>query len=319
MIITAQYIWILILSVFLTIFAWMLDAGWVTKRLGGAFTSIRNIAMVFLVVLLIWLAIMNFAATLTFLVVGIGVIVLVDLLFFRRKRKLNNYKQPLIVEHARSFFFVLLFVWVVRSFIVQPYRVPTGSLQPTVRPGDFLLVNQFAYGLRFPVTNAKMISTSEPKRGDLVLFYYPRDPSIIFVKRLIGLPGDHIEYRDKVLYINGKEMPQKDIGTAIDDEPATNLTPEEHIPVLVKEEDLDGVKHQIFINENRPVWAGNFSVDVPPGHYFMVGDNRDNSGDSRAWGFVSEDMLIGKPFGIWMSWDSINRKVRWDRIGHGVK
>ncbi|HVV67880.1 MAG TPA: signal peptidase I [Gammaproteobacteria bacterium] len=261
---------------------------------------------------------MNFPATLTALVVGCGIIALIDMLFFRRKRLSAKQKQSVIVENARSFFWVLLLVWVIRSFLIQPYRVPTGSLQPTVAPGDFLVVNQFAYGLRFPVGNTKIVPIAEPKRGDIVLFYAPPDPSIVFVKRLVGLPGDHIQYKDKVLYINGKAMPQQFVSEAVDDEPA-GINPEEHIPVALKTENLMGVKHSIYV---RPIDEGltqDVDVVVPPGNYFMMGDNRDNSDDSRTWGFVPEQNLIGKAFGIWMSWDAINHRVRWNRIGKAVK
>ncbi|MDF3054421.1 MAG: lepB2 [Gammaproteobacteria bacterium] len=320
MIITAQYIWIFVLAVFLTLFSWALETNWIVQRCGpNRFKTIRNTAVFLLVILLVWLAILNFAATLTAFVFGSGLIALVDLLFCRRKRIQANYPEPLIVENARSFFLILLLVWVIRSFIIQPYRVPTGSLQPTVRPGDFLAVNQFAYGLRFPVTNYKFMDIGEPKRGDIVLFYYPVDPSVVFVKRLVGMPGDYIEYKDKVFYINGKQMTQVDQGSTIDEEPETAHSPQENIPVYLKEENLDGVKHQIYIRSDQPSWIGNFSVTVPKDQYFMVGDNRDNSDDSRTWGFVPKDNLIGKAFGIWMSWDAIHHRIRWERIGEAVK
>lgn len=319
MIITHQYILLLILAIFLTLLAWVMDSGFIEKHTAvGSFRSLRNITVFILVVIVIWMCAMNFPATLTLLVAATGLIALVDLLFFRRKRKAQERKQPLIVENAYSFFGVLLLVWIVRSFIVQPYRVPTGSLQPTVVPGDFLIVNQYAYGLRFPVINNKLVAVGEPKRGDIALFYAPKSPSIVFVKRVIGLPGDHVEYRNKVLYINGKEMKQTSLGQAMDDEPAIAGNPEEHIPVAVEEEDLDGVKHRIFVALEGGI-VGDVDVVVPPGQYFMMGDNRDNSDDSRMWGFVPENYLIGKAFGVFMSWDSLQNRIRWDRIGKAVK
>jgi signal peptidase I len=319
MIITTQYIWVFFLAIFLALFSWVLESNTVVKQCGPhCFRRIRNTAITLLVALLIWLAIMNFAATLTAFVFGCGVTALIDQLFCRRKRLAAHYPEPIIVENARSFFFILLLVWVIRSFIIQPYRVPTGSLQPTVQPGDFLVVNQFAYGLRFPVINKELIKIGEPKRGDIVLFYYPVNPSIVFVKRLIGMPGDHVEYKNKVFYINGKEMTQTDKGETIDDEPSTAHTPEEHIPVHMKEEDLEGIKHNIYIRSDQPNWFGAFSITVPEGQYFMVGDNRDNSDDSRSWGFVPKDNLIGRAFGIWMSWDAIHHRIRWERIGEGL-
>lgn len=319
MIITAHYKMIFFLALFLTIFLWFIDASWIKKRHGGdPFKGIKTLAMWLIVILIIWLCILNFPVTLTALVVVSGIISLIDLLFFKRKRDVN-YKEPIIVENAKSFFWVLLIVWVIRSFIIQPYRVPTGSLQPTVKPGDFLLVNQYAYGLHFPVSNYKFVNIAEPKRGDIVLFYAPPDPSTVFVKRLIGLPGDRIEYRNKILYVNGKEMPQTFIEKEMDDEPAIGNLPEEHIPVEVKEENLEGIKHRIFVASETPGLSGSFDVTVPAGHYFMMGDNRDNSDDSRMWGFVPERYLIGKAMLVWMSWDAIKKEIRWDRIGLGVR
>ncbi len=308
MIITQQYIIILVISLILTVITLAIDKH----------KALRNTAALILVILIIWLCVINFAATLTLLVLFTGIISLIDLLFFHRRRLLRGKPQPLIVEYARSFFFVLLLVWVIRSFIVQPYRVPSGSLQPTIKPGDFLAVNQFAYGVRFPVLNSKFINTGEPKRGDIVLFYSPPNPSIIFIKRLIGLPGDVVAYKNKVLYINGKEMKQTALGSTIDDEPALGPIPEEHIPVLLKTEDLDGVKHEIYVMPSGGM-DRDFEMTIPSGTYFMMGDNRDNSDDSRVWGVVPEENLIGKPFGIWFSWDSLNHRVRWDRIPMAVK
>lgn len=255
----------------------------------------------------------DFPLILTVLVLVAGLICLIDLLFLAKKRKLTAKKQPVIIEYARSFFPVLLIVWVVRSFIVQPYRVPTGSLEPTVLPGDFIVVKQFAYGVRLPVLNTKIMETKEPKIGDIVLFFWPPDPSVVFVKRVVGTPGDHVVYKNKILTINGKEMPQKLLDTL------ENSLKE---PVYKKEEDLMGVKHAIYVkrNDNFAVndAANNVDVIVPPGKYFMMGDNRDDSYDSRGWGEVPEKNLIGQAFGIWMSWDAENYRVRWNRIGKAI-
>lgn len=321
MIITSKYLLIFCLAVFITLFAWLLDATWIRRRFGlQHFSVIRTLAVWLSVILIIWLCILNFPVTLTALVAGCGLIALIDMLFFQRKRKAQDYPLPVIVENARSFFWVLLVVWIIRSFIVQPYRVPTGSLQPTVKPGDFLLVNQYAYGLNFPVGNHKLVEIGKPKRGDIVLFYAPPDPSIVYVKRLIGLPGDRIEYRNKVLWINGQEMKQDLIKKTVDDEPAvTGSNPEEHIPVDEKEENLGGVKHRMYVISEGMQSSNDFAVTVPPGHYFMMGDNRDNSDDSRMWGFVPENYLIGKAFLVWLSWDSLKSELRWDRMAQVVK
>jgi signal peptidase I len=252
----------------------------------------------------------DFPFILTIAVLLSGIISLLDILFLTKRRLAKGQAKPgKIVEYSRSFFPVLLLVLVIRSFIVQPFRVPTGSLEPTVMPGDFIAVNQFAYGLRLPVINTKIVSISEPKTGQIAVFRWPIDTSVDFVKRVIGVPGDHIQYKNKVLYINGKEAIQSYVGFGTDYEPA----PEGNIPVQQYMEDLNGVKHLININPNAP--AIDFDITVPAGEYFMMGDNRDDSADSRAWGYVPERNLIGKGFFIWMNWDSQTHRINWHRIG----
>ena len=247
---------------------------------------------------------------LTALVLISGTIVLLDVLFLARRR-FPPKKQPLIVEYARSFFPMLFLVWAIRSFLIQPYRVPTGSLEPTVLPGDFIVVNQFAYGLRLPVLNTKFFNLGEPQRGDIALFRYPKDPSTIFVKRVIGLPGDHVVYQNKVLTINGQRMQQIPLGMDLDVEGRF------FTPVQVRIEQLGKVSHKIFIRPGSKEWE-KIDVVVPMDAYFMMGDNRDGSSDSREWGFVPEKNLVGKAFGVWMSWDAGNMQVRWNRIGKKI-
>src|SRR3989304_8281118 len=232
---------------------------------------------------------------LTSLVLLTGFIALLDILFFAKKRPVDK-KQSIIIEYSRSFFPVLLLVLLIRSFLIQPYRVPTGSLVPTVLPGDFIVVSQYAYGLRLPVLNTKIFNIGEPKRGDIVLFRFPDDISIIYVKRVIGLPGDHVTYRNKILTVNNIVMQQMPFGMDLDTEGGFS------VPVQVRIEKLDQVTHKIFI---RPGYKESEDVDVvvPQNSYFMMGDNRDSSKDSREWGFVPEANLVGKAFGIWMSWD----------------
>lgn len=254
----------------------------------------------------------DFPLFLSLLVLVTGILTIIDKYFFAKKRMITGKKQPWYFDYARSFFPALLIVWVIRSFIVQPYRVPTGSLEPTVMPGDFILVKQYSYGLRFPVTQNKIYATGEPKRGDIALFYYPEDTSIRFVKRVVGLPGDHVVYKNKILTVNGQEMPQKEIGPDLSEDPGD--LPE---PVIRKNETLNGVKHDIFISKDRG-WFKEVDVTVPQGHYFMMGDNRDNSADSREWGFVPEQYLIGKAFAVWLSWDPNTSRVRWHRMFKGI-
>ena len=265
----------------------------------------------------------DFELFLTVLVIVSGLIAGFDWLFLSKKRQAKflaqqtesktekSLKLPWIIDYSRSFFPILLLVLIIRSFVIQPFRVPTGSLEPTVLPGDFIAVNQYAYGLRLPVLHTKIYDIGEPKRGDIVVFHYPPDPSVNYVKRVVGMPGDKIDYINKVLYINGKKMKQKTIGPNIDIEPETP------IPVIEKEEDLFGVKHRIFItpNRNEGVNSNFYDIKVPKGHYFMLGDNRDNSLDSRVWGFVPEKNLIGKAFYVWLSWDSENTGFRWTHLG----
>jgi len=216
--------------------------------------------------------------------------------------------EPLIVEYARSFFPVVLAVFILRSFIAEPFRIPSGSMMPTLLIGDFILVNKFTYGIRIPVINKKIIDINKPQRGDVVVFRYPKNPSVDYIKRLIGLPGDHIHYVDKKLYINGQAVNQVSLGRYQGVGQGKNMSGAELLS-----EDLLGVEHEILINHRAPNIEGNFIV--PPGHYFMMGDNRDNSNDSRYWGTVPEENLVGKAFFIWMSWDWQYKGVGFDRIG----
>jgi signal peptidase I len=320
MIITSQFIFLLCFAIFLTIAAILVELPRSKKLLGVQFSRYMLIGLViFLLLAIIGMGISNFQATLTLLVAGTGIIALIDRVFFHRKRLAQNQPRPYIVAQAYSFFGVLLLVWVIRSFLIQPYRVPTGSLLPTVVPGDFLVVNQFSYGLHFPIGNKKIVDIGKPKRGDIALFYFPPNPNMVFVKRVIGLPGDYIESKNQVLYINGKKMTQTTLENAVDHEPASATNFEEHIPVTIKEEDLAGVKHHIYLSHLNTPLAADFSVHVPEKSYFMMGDNRDNSDDSRVWGFVPEENLIGKAFRIWMNWDPIAHRPQWHRIGLPVK
>ncbi len=247
-----------------------------------------------------------------------GAAVLVDYIFclFKHERFLEKKKRSLVIEYSRAFFPVLLLVFCIRSFLVQPYRVPSGSLEPTVKPGDFILVNQYHYGIRLPIWNKKIISVAEPKRAQIALFPYPVNPAITFVKRVIGLPGDHISYINKTLYINGKKEPQKFIGNVTQLNDFGQL-----VTYQIYQEDLNGVKHDIQIRSDVP--AVNFyNLVVPKNEYFMMGDNRDDSDDSRNWGFVPEHTLIGHALFIWMSWDANASHwyddIRWNRIGNEI-
>jgi signal peptidase I len=217
-------------------------------------------------------------------------------------------KEPLLVEYARSFFPIILVVLVLRSFLVEPFRIPSGSMMPTLLAGDFILVNKFSYGIRLPVVGTKVIGIGEPQRGDIVVFRFPKDPATDYIKRIVGLPGDHIRYSDKTVYINGEKAAQEYVG--LYDGVGAGLTMS---GASLRTEQLGQVKHDILIQNSRRIAEGEFVV--PEGHYFVMGDNRDNSNDSRFWGTVPEENLVGKAFMIWMNWDSARGGVTWSRLG----
>jgi len=254
-------------------------------------------------------------------VVITGLVWLIDKWFFAKKRNQviqnstqvhqgvevsRNAKEPVIVEYSKSFFPVLLIVFLLRGFVVEPFRIPSGSMLPSLYIGDFILVNKFAYGIRVPVINKKIFETGEPERGDVVVFRYPRDPNLDYIKRIIGLPGDHIAYYNKVLYVNGKPMERKFIGQY---KGPGQTSANEYI------ENLEGVKHAMLL---MPTRSNKLQAEyiVPEGMYFAMGDNRDNSNDSRFWGTVPEENLVGKAFMIWMHYSD---EWHLDRVGTIIK
>jgi signal peptidase I len=217
-------------------------------------------------------------------------------------------KEPVIVEYSRSFFPVILAVLVLRSFIAEPFRIPSASMVPTLLVGDFILVNKYAYGVRLPVADTKVIAVGAPARGDVVVFRYPPDPTQDYIKRVVGLPGDRIEYRAKTLWVNGEQVASTAAGVYTGpDAPGARLA----------REMLGAAEHAIL---TMPGYDGpEVVLTVPAGHYFVMGDNRDNSRDSRSWGFVPEANLVGKAFFIWMSWKSFTSMPAWDRIGNRIE
>ncbi len=260
--------------------------------------------------------------------VVLGVGWLLVYLLYRKQTKLvkqnptaiNQQMRVLSLTHVRgllkSTFIILLVVVLLRSFLIEPFRVPTGSLKPTIKIGDFIAVNKYDYGLRVPVSNKKFLQVGEPKVGDIVVFHWPPNPKVDYIKRVVGVPGDRISYINKVLYVNGKQAKQKLLGYTTDTNGNGNVW-----KVAIKQEDLNGIKHNIYIRPDVP--AQNFvNLVVPKGYYFMMGDNRDDSLDSRYWGFVPEKDLVGKAFLIWMSWRGIHPfnvtgikdSIRWHRL-----
>ena len=211
-------------------------------------------------------------------------------------------KEPAIVEYSKSFFRVLLVVFLLRGFLVEPFRIPSGSMLPSLYIGDFILVNKFAYGIRLPVINEKIIPVSDPQRGDVVVFRYPRDVSLNYIKRIVGLPGDHIAYYNKVLYVNGDPVEREFIGQYSGPGQARSNE---------YREQLGDLEHRTLLVPGKPSTVQGEWI-VPEGMYFAMGDNRDNSNDSRGWGNVPDSHLVGKAFMIWMHWSD---DFRWGRIG----
>jgi len=274
---------------------------------------------------------LNFPLILVLLVFGSGIVWLVDSLFFRRTRlstieKLQadwpNWREegsvdqqrfltsaqqsatePVLVEYARSLFPVLAVVLVLRSFVVEPFQIPSGSMIPTLEIGDFILVNKYTYGIRLPVIRNKVINVNDPKRGDVMVFFPPHTKQY-FIKRVIGIPGDLVEYKDKVLTINGEVQPQKLLAELPPASPRERLL----------EETINGVEHQIR-QETRNYRMDDMSIKVRPGHYFLMGDNRDNSSDSRVWGQVPEENIVGRAFAIWMHWEEFLSVPSFSRVG----
>ncbi|PQA52348.1 signal peptidase I [Amnimonas aquatica] len=199
-------------------------------------------------------------------------------------------REPWLFETAHGFFPVLAVVWLLRSFLAEPFTIPSGSMLPSLEVGDYVLVNKFSYGVRLPVIGTEILPLGRPERGDVMVFKFPEQPSINYIKRVIGLPGDHIESRDEVLYINGVEAKRE----LLSQEP--EVDPWEQ----VWRENLLGATHTTREEIGRQPAGANWSYTVPAGHYFMMGDNRDNSNDSRFWGPVSEELIVGKAFYIWM-------------------
>ena len=216
--------------------------------------------------------------------------------------------EPVLVEYARSFFPIILIVLVIRSFLFEPFRIPSDSMMPTLLDGDFIFVNKFTYGLRLPVVNTEVVALGEPQRGDVVVFRLPSDPSTNYIKRLVGLPGDHITVREKRVWVNGELLPVTLDGA---------YEGFGHTGAQIAEEQLGAVSHRVLYMPERPSY--DFDDVVPPGRFFFMGDNRDNSRDSRfpEVGYVPEDLVVGKAVVIWLNWNLPNAPL-WSRIGNSI-
>lgn len=234
----------------------------------------------------------------------------------RAKLESDLLRQPTWIEYSGSFFPVIAAVFFLRSFLYEPFKIPSSSMVPTLEIGDFILVNKFTYGIRLPVINKKIVEMNQPQRGDVMVFKYPEDKSLDYIKRVIAIPGDKITYKNKRLTINGKELSYEPLADYLDGE---RLTYSKQFA-----EKLGEVKHRIATIEREPSinlmrvrdFQGKeacsynqegFTCTVPEGNYFMMGDNRDNSEDSRYWGFVPDGNIVGKAFFVWMNFGNFGR------------
>jgi len=267
----------------------------------------------------------NFALILFIALAVTGGIWLLDSLTTGRRRA-RDAKLPLLVDYSKSFFPVILIVFLLRSFLIEPFKIPSGSMLPTLLIGDFILVNKYDYGIRLPVINKKIIEVGQPKHGDVMVFRYPKDPSLDYIKRVIGLPGDTVAYQDKRLTINGKPVVAEAAGrynyvtnglNYVDGQTWTEhlgahkhlaMTQQDMPPVLLHQVEGDFPDRQNCTYNER-----GFVCKVPAGHYFMMGDNRDASNDSRYWGFVPDGNIVGRAFMIWWNFGEFSR------IGHFIE
>jgi len=272
---------------------------------------------------------LNFELILVLATLASGLIWLVDRLAFRPKRltrldaearqlgqeagidgKKAADTEPLLVDYAKSFFPILLAVLVIRSFLFEPFRIPSGSMMPTLLVGDFIVVNKFSYGLRLPVLDAKVLPLGEPERGDVVVFRYPKQPDVDYIKRVIGLPGDTVRVEGHRIWINGREMPLEPQGRYAGD---ANL---KHAGTTMAFEDLDGQRHKVLLDDGGYLRSGEWRV--PEDEYFVMGDNRNHSNDSRFWGTVPESNLVGKAVMIWLHWNWQDGGFDAGRIGRSI-
>lgn len=251
---------------------------------------------------------MDFELLLVVLTVGTGAVWAWDRWLRRTGEERERDADPWYIDLPRSLFPVILIVLLIRSFAAEPFRIPSGSMIPTLHAGDFILVNKISYGVRPPVIGTRLFGSGQPERGEVAVFRYPADPSQDYIKRVVAIPGDEVRYADRRLFINGEPVEQVRRGAY--EGPRTDAEAE------VFRETLGEISYDILIHPGSP--GGSFEYTVPEDHYFVLGDNRDRSADSRMWGPVSDDQLVGRAFLIWMSWDGVESRIAWERIGDRI-
>lgn len=256
---------------------------------------------------------MNFALILFVLLVFTGAVAAADRWYFAPRRAVGT-KEPWWIEYPKSFFPVILIVFALRSFIVEPFKIPSGSMIPTLLVGDFILVNKFTYGIRLPIVHIKLVDLNDPVRGDVMVFRFPADPSTDYIKRVIGLPGDKVSYVNRRVQVNGEALPVEPAGDFLHKERMSfarqyveSIGTRRHSILLEDGPGPMAVPARFPFHENCSYNPEGMTCTVPPGHYFVMGDNRDNSSDSRVWGFVPDRNIVGKAFFIWFNFSDLKR------------
>lgn len=263
---------------------------------------------------------MDFSLVLVLLTFGMGFIWALDALVLKPRRTaasgaglsdgdMDAPKEPMLVEFSRSFFPIVLVVLLIRSFAFEPFRIPSSSMMPTLRVGDFIFVSKFSYGLRLPVLNTKVLDLGAPERGDVAVFRLPSDPATNYIKRIVGVPGDTVSMREKRLWINGVPVPME-----LQDDIVNIECGGFWMNVQAATETIGRTGHTIYIGDQRDRDSPFLDRPVPEGQYLVMGDNRDCSRDGRAIGYIPEQNLVGRAVRIWMNWDSESRRPLWHRI-----